>query len=57
MAFLTLLTHHGVFKVIKVEFLLVGHMHEDIDAYFSHLLKTLQSKNTFTLTDLMEVFI
>lgn len=56
MAFLSLLTHRGVFKEIQVGFLLVGHTHEDIDAYFSHLSKTLKSKNTFVLADLMKSF-
>ena len=31
-------------------------MHEDIDVYFSHLLKALKSKNTFVLADLMKAF-
>ena len=57
MAFLSLLTAWGVFKEIQVSFLLVGHMHEDIDAYFSHLSKALKSKNTIVLVDLMMVFI
>ena len=37
MAFLSLVTTWGVSEEIQVGFLLVGHMHEDIDAYFSHL--------------------
>ena len=41
MVFISMLTLYGVFKKIKVGFLLVGHTHEDIDAYFSHLSKTL----------------
>ena len=56
MAFLSLLTTRGVFEEIRVGFLLVGHTHEDIDAYFSHLLKPLKSKNTFVLVDLMKAF-
>ena len=56
MAFLSLLTARGVFKEIQVGFLLVGHTHEDIDAYFSHLSKALKSKNTFVLADLMKAF-
>ena len=43
MAFLSFLTARGVFKEIQVGFLLVGHTHEDIDAYFSHLSKALKS--------------
>ena len=56
MAFLSLLTAWGVFEEIQASFLLVGHTHEDIDAYFNHLLKALKSKNTFVLTDLMKAF-
>ena len=56
MAFLSLLTTQGVFKEIQVGFLLVGHTHEDIDAYFSHLSKSLKSKNTFVVADLMKAF-
>ena len=56
MTFLSLLTTRGIFEEIQVGFLLVGHTHEDIDAYFSHLLKALKSKNTFVLADLMKAF-
>ena len=56
MAFLSLLTAKGVFKEIQVGFLLVGHTHEDIDAYFSHLSKALKNTNTFVLADLMKAF-
>ena len=43
-------------RKFQVGFLLVGHTHEDIDAYFSHLSKALKSKNTFVLADLMKAF-
>ena len=56
MAFLSLLTYRGVFKEIQVGFLLVGHTHEDIDTYFSHLSKTLKSQNTYIVADLMMAF-
>ena len=56
MAFLSMLTARGIFKEIQVGFLLVGHTHEDIDAYFSHLSKALKSKNTFVVADLMKAF-
>ena len=56
MAFLSLLTTRDVFKEIQVGFLLVGHTHEDIDAYFSHLSKALKSRNTFVVVDLMKAF-
>ena len=56
MAFFSLLTAQDVFEEIQAGFLLVRHMHEDIDAYFSHLSKALKSKNTFVLADLMKAF-
>jgi hypothetical protein len=57
MAFLSLLTYCVVFKEIQIGFLLVGHTHEDIDAYFGHLSKALKTTNTFVLADLMKSFI
>ena len=56
MAFLSLPIARGGFKEIQVGFLLVGHMHEDIDAYFSHLSKVLKSKNMFVYANLMKAF-
>ena len=56
MAFFSLLIVRDVFKEIQAGFLLVGHTHEDIDAYFSHLLKALKRKNTFVLVNLMKAF-
>ena len=41
MAFLSMFIYCGVFNKIQVGFLLVGHIHKDIDAYFSHLSKNL----------------
>ena len=37
-------------------FLVVGHTHKDIDAYFSYLSKLLKMKNTYVLADLMKAF-
>jgi hypothetical protein len=42
MAFCSLLTARGIFKEVTVGFLVVGHIHEDIDAYFSYLSKLLK---------------
>jgi hypothetical protein len=51
-----LLTARGIFKEVIVEFLVVGHIYEDIDAYFSYLSKLLKQKNTYVLADLMKAF-
>jgi hypothetical protein len=56
MAFCSLLTARGIFKEVTVGFLVVGHIHEDIDAYFSYLSKLLKQKNTYVLADLMKAF-
>ena len=56
MAFCTLLTTRRIFKEVTVGFLIVGHTHEDIDAYFSYLSKLLKMKNTYVLSDLMKAF-
>ena len=56
MAFCSLLSARRVFKEVTVGFLIVGHTHEDIDAYFSYLSKLLKIKNTYILADLMKAF-
>ena len=56
MAFLSMLTNCGVFKQIQVGFLLVGHTHKDIDAYFSHLSRNLKNQNSFVVANLMKAF-
>jgi hypothetical protein len=55
MDFCSLLTARGIFKEVTVGFLVVGHTHEDIDA-FSNLSKLLKQKNTYVLADLMKAF-
>jgi hypothetical protein len=56
MAFYSLLTTTGIFKEVTVGYLVVGHTHEDIDAYFSYLSKLLKQKNTYVIADLMKAF-
>jgi hypothetical protein len=56
MAFCSLLTARGIFKEVTMGFLVVGHTHEDIDAYFNYLSKLLKQKNTYVLADLMKAF-
>jgi hypothetical protein len=56
MAFCSLLTAKGIFKEVTMEFLVVGHTHEDIDAYFSYLSKLLKQKNMYVLADLTKAF-
>ena len=56
MAFLSMLTHHGMFKEIQVGFLLLAHIHEDIDAYFNHLLRNLKNQNLFVIDNLITTF-
>jgi hypothetical protein len=54
--FLSLLTARKVFEEIQLGFLLVGHIHEDIDGYFSYVSDVLRKNNTFVLADLMKHF-
>jgi hypothetical protein len=56
MAFYSLLTARGIFKEVTVGFLVVGHIQEDINAYFNYLSKLLKQKNTYVLADLMKAF-
>ena len=56
MAFYSLLTVRRIFKEVTVGFLVVGHIHEDIDAHFSYLSKLLKMKNTYVLADLIKAF-
>ena len=56
MAFCSLLTAKRIFKEVIVGFLIVGHTHKDIDAYFNYLSKLLKMKNTYILADLMKAF-
>jgi hypothetical protein len=56
MAFYSLLTARHIFKEVMVGFLVVGHTHEDIDAYFSYLSKLVKRRNTYVLADLMKAF-
>jgi hypothetical protein len=42
MAFYSLLTARDILKEVTVGFLVVGHTHEDINAYFSYLSKLLK---------------
>ena len=47
--YLSMLVHQGLFKKIKVNFLLVGHTHDHIDQMFSTFSKKLSRYDAFTL--------
>lgn len=47
MAYLNMLVHLGVFKKIKVGFLLVGHTHDQIDQMFSKFSSKLNKRKAF----------
>ena len=40
-----------------IGFQIVGHIHKDIDAYFSYLLKYLKQKNMYVFANLMKTII
>lgn len=56
LAFMAYLVEKGVFRKIKVSFLMVGHTHEDIDQVFSKFSHWLCKHAAMTLEKLMEGF-
>ena len=55
-AFCSLLTYHGVFQEVYINFLIVGHTHDDIDALFSRWSYKLRRTDYPTLLLLMKSF-
>ena len=54
--FYSLLTYHGVFQEVYINFLIVGHTHDDIDALFGKWSYKLRGTNYPTLSLLMKSF-
>jgi hypothetical protein len=54
--FLSLLTALGVFNIIEVGFLLVGHTHEDIDGTYGRMSSNLKSKDIYSLAEMMDAY-
>ena len=54
-AYCSWLVKTGVFKKIKIGFLIAGHTHENIDQMFSRFSIRLRRKECFTLPELMKV--
>jgi hypothetical protein len=55
-SFCSLLVHRGVFREVYINFLLVGHTHEDIDAMFGRWSWKLKASDYPTLPLLMKSF-
>jgi hypothetical protein len=55
-SFFSLLVQKGVFRVVYINFLLIGHTHEDIDAMFGRWSYRLQANDYPTLPMLMKSF-
>ena len=55
-AFCALLVELGVFRKIKVSFLMVGHTHEDVDQMFSRFSTYLRRTDAFAMDDLTSAF-
>ncbi|KAL3682625.1 hypothetical protein R1sor_000647 [Riccia sorocarpa] len=53
LAFCSELVIRGVFEIVEVNFLLVGHTHEDVDALFSKVSARTINKDVITLPALM----
>ncbi|XP_053398137.1 uncharacterized protein LOC128556611 [Mercenaria mercenaria] len=56
LGFLAYLIEAGVFKKVKLSFLMVGHTHEDIDQIFSRLSVWLSREDVFTISSLIKCF-
>lgn len=54
-AYLSALIKKGVFKQIYVNFLPVGHTHEDIDQFFSQFAYKMRAQDCFTFDDVVQV--
>ncbi len=52
MAFCEWLIYHGIFECIHVNFLPVGHTHEDVDRKFSRVSVALSCQDTISIQDL-----
>ena len=55
-AYFSLLTYHGVFQEMNINFLIVGHTHDDIDALFGRWSFKLRGTDYPTLPLLMKSF-
>lgn len=55
-SFLSLLVAKGIFEEVQLNFMMVGHTHEDIDALFGHYSENLRKQSIYTLSQLMDVF-
>jgi hypothetical protein len=56
LAFLSLLTTRDVFEEVQLGFLILDHMHEDIDGCFGYLSKKLIERSNYCLAYLMKAF-
>ncbi|CAH3027411.1 unnamed protein product, partial [Porites evermanni] len=55
LGFCALLVKAGVFRKVRLSYLMVGHTHEDIDQMFSRISVALARTNAVTLDDLIQV--
>ncbi|KAL3682922.1 hypothetical protein R1sor_000944 [Riccia sorocarpa] len=53
MAFLSELVSRGVFKTVTMSFLIVGHTHEDVDAFFSMVHKAMLHRHIQTFPEFL----
>ena len=54
-SYLNMLVELGIFKKVKVGFLLVGHTHDHIDQMVIHFARTLRRKKFGSLPSLIEI--
>ena len=53
--YLSMLVNQGIFRKVKVNFLLVGHTHDHIDQMFSNFSRQLSRYDAFTLPKLFDI--
>ncbi|XP_078346095.1 uncharacterized protein LOC144631526 isoform X2 [Oculina patagonica] len=53
LGFCSLLVEKGIFKEVRLSFLMVGHTHEDVDQFFSRISRRLHKKDSMTLPALV----
>ena len=55
-AFCSLLVYKGIFREVYINFLIMGHTHEDIDVMFGRWSERLKTNNYLTVPRLMKSF-
>jgi hypothetical protein len=55
-SFLSMLVHRGIFRKVKINFMLTGHTHGIVDQMFSHYSTTIHTRGCRTIKKVSDVF-